>query len=216
MKKIILKELKLVLNPAVYLFAFLAALLLVPNYPNAVCMIYFIFGVQIIFQLANSNRDIEFTALLPIPRSAIVFSKHFSVIFLQLLQIAFAIPCALISSLLLYKSGNPVGLDANAAFFGITLVGYAVFNIVFLPLFFRSGHKIGVPIVLAIFCYALTVLGLELVIAYIPCLGASIDGLNPDTLMYRLAVLIIGIIVYFAGALFSFRISVKSFERVNL
>lgn len=216
MKNIIYKEIKLVIQPAVFLFTLLTALLLIPNYPYAVGMLYFIIGIQIIFQVARANRDLEFTTMLPIPRNAVVISKHFSVMFLQILQIIVAIPFALISSLIINTAGNSVGLDANFTFFGVTLIGYSAFNIMFLPAFYKSGYKIGIPILLGILFYGLTITVFELIISLIPALKENLDNLDPSTFIYQIFFLIAGIIIYFSVLFCSYKLSVKNFEKVNL
>lgn len=216
MKNILYKELKLALHPVLYLFALTSALLLAPGYPYAVGMIYFIFGVQILFQTARANKDLEFTATLPVPRAAIVLSKHLSVMLLEILQLLIAVPFALVSSLVLNKGGNAVGLDANFALFGVTLAGYSVFNLVFLPLFYKTGYKLGVPFVLGIISYGIFAALVEIVIANVPALKSNLDSLNPDTFVYQIPLLFAGILIYTASLYLSYKVSVKNFEKISL
>ncbi|HPD02679.1 MAG TPA: ABC-2 transporter permease, partial [Clostridia bacterium] len=105
MKNLIYKELKLVLDPKIYIFSLLSGLIMIPNYPYMIGIAYFFLAVQIIFSTMKANKDLEFTALMPISRGSIVKSKYFTVIYLEAVQLVAAIPFALISSLLINKSG---------------------------------------------------------------------------------------------------------------
>lgn len=216
MRNLIYKEMKLVLSPFVFLFPVLTALLLVPSWPYAVAMMYFFFAAQSIFYNANSNKDAEFTAVLPVPRNAVVMSKHFTVVFLEMLFIIAAVPFALISALLVNTSGNPLSLDANFAFFGVTLIGYSVFNMVFLPGFFKTGYRVGFPLVMAVLAHFLTVLVLELLIGFVPALKANLDSLEPGTFGWQILLLVAGMIIYVAALFYSYKRSVKNFDKVNM
>jgi hypothetical protein len=215
MKNLILKELKLVIAPPVFVFCLLSALILIPSYPYIVGIFYFCFSIQIIFLTMRSNKDLEFTALLPISRGDIVKAKHFTVAFMEIAQLIIAVPFAILSSLVVNK-GNPVGIDANFAFFGNALIAFSAYNIIFLPLYFKSGYKVGVPLLLGLFGFAVTEIILELLIAYVPALHNSLDGLDPKTFGWQLLDLAMGIIVFAVTLAVSFKASVKSFEKVNL
>jgi hypothetical protein len=216
MKNLMYKELKLVIHPAIYVISLLTALLLAPFYPYSVVMAFFIHGVEVAFGSARANRDLEFTATLPVSRNAIVLSKHFLLVFLQLLHIFVAVPFALLSSLLIYPAGNIVGFDACFAFFGVTFIGYSVFNIIFLPGFFKSGYKWGFPGLLGGLAYGLTVAVFEIAIAFVPVLKSNLDSLNPGTFIYQIPVLLAGIAIYVGSLCLSYRLSVKNFARVSL
>jgi len=216
MKKLILKELRLSVYPACFIFMILSAMLLIPNYPSFVGVSYFIFSVQIIFNTALANKDMEFMSMLPISRSRIVLSKHLVVVIMQLAQILFAIPCAIVACLVVYKEGNPIGMDANFAFFGFVFFVYGVFNITFFPRFFRTGTKAGVPLIFATGNYLLAVAIIEVVVHVCPYLLVRIDSLAPEYMVTRIIVLFLGIISYLAMTFISYRMSVKKFEKVSL
>lgn len=213
---LIYKELKLVVSPAAYLFPLLAALLLIPQYPYCVGMLYFFFGIQISFQMAFANKDNEFTAMLPIPRRQVVVSKYITVILIQFLQILIAIPFAVLTSFVVNPSGNPLGMDANTAFFGLTLIEYSAFNAIFLPGYFKTGYKMGIPFVLGLTAFFITALAIELIIAFVPALKSALDGIGGDYFVCHLLTLLLGIAVYIITLALSYKKSVKNFEKVNL
>lgn len=216
MKKLLKKEIRLTIYPASYLFALLGALLLIPQYPYVVSIIYTVFSVFLTFNLARENNDHEFTAMLPVPRKQIVATKHMTVLYLELVQLLVAIPCALVSSLVLWKDGNLVGMDANFAFFGLALIYYAVFNYIFLTRYFKTGYKTGIPILLATGAFALTVVVCETLIAFVPALKAALDSLDPSTFVFQIPLLVVGIAILIGSTWLSYKKSVRNFEKVSL
>lgn len=215
-KQLIYKELKLVINPFTYSFLLLAGLLLIPDYPYFVAMFYFFMALQINFNMMKESRDMEFSAMLPVTRRDIVLSKFFDVVFIQLLQVIAAAPFALISSLVLYPGGNIVGMDANIAFFGYVFIAFAVFNIIFLPAFFKTGNKIGVPMITAMLGMVAVYACLEVITAFVPALHNNIDGLDSGAVGWRVLVLAAGIAVYIVTLLWAYKKSIKRFDKVSL
>ncbi len=216
MKKLIYKELKLVIAPFIYMFPALSAMLILPDYPYAVVMAYCIYGIFVTFNVAQVNKDSEFTANLPVPRRYIVYSRYITVIYLELLQVIIAIPFAILSSLVFHKDGNIVGMDANFAFFGLTFAIYGIFNAIFLPSYFKTGYKLFVPLIKSLSAYLVIATAGELIIAFTPALKECVDGLSPEKMPIRLAILVVGIVIYILANVFSARKAVKNFEKVSI
>lgn len=215
MKNLLYKEIKLVITPAAYMFACLSALLLIPSYPYCVGLSYCIFSIVTTFGVARANNDHQFTAMLPVSRNDIVKAKHMTVVFIELIQIITAVPFALLSSLVLNKQGNIVGMDANFAFFGMAFIAFSVFNIIFLPGYFKTGYKTGMPVIIGLTCYVLILALFETLTALIPFLKKNLDSLDGHTFIYQIPVLAIGILIYLITIFISYKISVKKFEKVS-
>lgn len=215
MLKLFVKEVRLGYMPFVWFFPLLSAMILIPSYPACVGVSYSLLSLFITCNYARENRDLEYTASLPVPRNQTVEAKCLSAAFLQLLQLLAAVPFACVALFVLYPGGNIVGMDANAAFFGFILLDLAVFNMVFLPLYFKSGCRTGIPMIMGVLAYAVCVVSSEILVASVPALKYALDtpGTSP---LPRLLVLAAGVIIYFGGLLLSCRIGVKKFERVSL
>ena len=136
MKNLMRKELLLAMHPASMLFLLLSAMLLIPNYPYYVICFYTCLGTFFICLTGRENRDIEFTALLPVRKTDLVRARVFTVMLMQLAQLVIAVPFAVFSSRV--SAENLVGMDANTAFFGFALVLYGVFNLVFFRNYYRA------------------------------------------------------------------------------
>ena len=141
MKNLMRKELLLAMHPASVLFLLLSAMLLIPNYPYYVICFYTCLGTFFICLTGRENRDIEFTALLPVRKTDLVRARVFTVMLMQLAQLVIAVPFAVFSSRV--SAENLVGMDANTAFFGFALVLYGVFNLVFFRNYYRAPGKVG-------------------------------------------------------------------------
>ena len=212
--KLLYKEWRLVVGkPLLILFLLIPMMLVVPNYPYAVVMGYAILAVFTLFNIAEANRDVDFTATLPVRRADIVLSKAIAVWTVEGGMLLTAVPFAVISNLVL--GANRVGLDANLAFFGFTLAEYAVFNAIFLPVYFLNGHKTGWGALLGLIGYAAVVLAVELTVHFVPALGV-LDSRDVSDFGYQAIVLAAGPAVFAAAALFTVRAAVKCFAKVNL
>lgn len=215
MFNLLYKEIKLVVNPYTYLFLLMTLLLFAPSYPYTVVVLFSYIGLQLSFQVAIGNKDDKFSALLPITRKQIVLSKFLLVWYTQGIYTIALIICALISYFT-NGTGNLLSLDANFAYFGEAFIFYGVFNAVFLTGFFKTGHKLGLPLVLALIFSSMVGGAIELSIGYTPALKYALDGYATATVGYRLIMLAAGIVINALLNYIAYIISVKKFEKVNI
>jgi len=129
----------------------------------------------------------------------------------QLFQLLFSVPFALLRRALGIPN-NPVGLDATLAWYGLGLMIYAVFDLVFLPAFYKSGYKAGKAFVTASVPLLLGMIAAEST-AHIPAL-AWMD--SDEHWRRQLPVLAAGMACYAAFLPLAYRRSAKRFERVDL
>lgn len=216
MLKLFRKELRLNMPPALFLFALLGGMVLIPNYVYVVGIGYSIMHVMLYFQFANENRSQEFSAILPVKRSDIVRATTLVIVLCQLLNVAVAGICAYPSKLINPNQTNFAGLDCNLTFFGVALICLAVFNMISITGFFKTGYKYGIPMLLGLLAFLVVYGVFEALIQAIPALTTSLEGYNPDYLWARLTVLAIGVITYATMTFAASKIAIKKFEKVNL
>ena len=126
MKALLYKELKLALHPTTYLFMAIGAMLMIPSYPYYVAFVYTCLSIFFIFLSARENKDIFYTASLPVRKSDVVKSRVLTVAIIELLQLAIGIPFAIIGAHINPNAtGNQAGIEANLAFFGLVLIMFA-------------------------------------------------------------------------------------------
>jgi hypothetical protein len=215
MNALIQKEFKLSVHMTSYLFLLLGPMLLIPTYPYYVAFYYQTLGIFFTFFNGNANNDIFFTALLPVAKRDVVKARLITVVAFELLQILVSIPFAILRVGLIPLENN-AGMEANAALFGLVFGMFGLFNLVFLPLFYRTAYKAGLPYVYA--CTAMLVyVGLvEAAINLIPGWSAVLDTTNPACLPQQLVVLALGMLAFAAMTVFAYVQSARSFEKLDL
>lgn len=216
MKHLLYKELRLAKHPTMFLFLLFSAMLLIPSYPYYVAFIYTCLSVFFVFLQGRENNDLSFTALLPVRKRDIVRARCLLVVLMQLAQVLVSLPCAIVGKRINPLGGNAAGIEANAAFFGLVLVMYALFNLLFLPAFYRTGYRVGRAFLFAGAAVLVYIVAAELLVQCVPALKASLDTFDPATRGTRLFVLLLGAGLYAAGSLLACRLSERRFARVDL
>lgn len=216
MKHLLYKELRLAKHPTMFLFLLFSAMLLIPSYPYYVAFIYTCLSVFFVFLQGRENNDLSFTALLPVRKRDIVRARCLLVVLMQLAQVLVSLPCAIVGARINPLGGNAAGIEANAAFFGLVLVMYALFNLLFLPAFYRTGYRVGRAFLFAGAAVLVYIVAAELLVQCVPVLKASLDTFDPATRGTRLFVLLLGAGLYAAGSLLACRLSERRFARVDL
>ena len=207
------KEMRLVAHPTSIVFAFLGCLVLVPSYPYSVIFMFGCLAPYITFLNARETNDGWYTAVLPVTKRESVLGKCLLAVFFQLFQLLFSIPFVLLRNVL-NIANNPVGLDATVAWYGFGLFLYAVFDLLFLTVFYKSGYKAGKAFILAALPMVILMVAIEAA-AHIPAL-VWMDSCQPEYLRMQLPILLVGMVSYGALVPFAYRISVKRFEKVDL
>ncbi len=212
MKNMLYKEFRLTISPLFYLFLLFGALLLIPQWPYLIALMYLFFmAVPNIFSTAKAQGDIDFSASLPVRRGDIVRARIMSIVILEVLQVIVAAVFAVIN-LSIYPQGNFL-MDTNAAFFGIAFIMYGIHNVILFPMFYKTAYKIGVPTMAAIIVAVLFAVAAEAAVQLVPALRV-LDGTLNTWVHY--VTLLGGIVIFVLLNLLAARISVKRFERVNI
>ena len=213
MMTLLYKEMRLAAHPTSIVFAFLGCLVLVPSYPYSVVFMFGCLAPYITFLNARETNDVWYTAVLPITKRESVLGKCLLVVSFQLFQLLFSVPFAILRDAM-NMVNNPVGLDATIAWYGFGFFLYAVFDLLFLTAFYKSGYKAGKAFILAALPMVFLMVAIEAA-AYIPAL-VWMDSRQPEHLMMQLPILLIGIVSYGALVPFAYRISARRFEKVDL
>jgi hypothetical protein len=111
---------------------------------------------------------------------------------------------------------NLAGMDANIAFLGLVIVMFGIFNVVFLPMFYKTAYKTGVPYLISCVAMILFVGIAEAVIHLVPAWNAALDNTNMAYFPQQLAVFLIGILVFAVITAAAYIESAKEFEKLDL
>ena len=130
MKTLLYKQLRLVCQPMTLVFCLFGVMLLIPAYPYTVMWFYVMLGLFFSFLNGREQKDVYYSALLPIRKRDTVKANCLFVGLIELLALVIAVPFALLRAKL-GIGDNPVGLNANVTLFACGLMLFAVFNAVY-------------------------------------------------------------------------------------
>lgn len=207
------KELRLAVHPSLYIFVTLGALVLVPAYPYGVVFFFAMLGIFQSMMYARETRDIYFTALLPVRKRDAVRAKLLLATVAQLAQLLLSIPFAFLRTLYMSK-GNPVGIEANVAYYGFGLMIFGIFNLVFFTQFFKTAYKAGVAFLIALIPATICIFAMEAIVHF-PGME-WLDGISPELLQRQIPVLLMGFAVYIGTWYWAYTSAAKKFEQVDL
>ena len=213
--KMLMKEWQLCMHPTGYIMLFCAALILVPGYPYGVSCFYMGLAIYFICLTARENHDAAYTLTLPVSRGDAVKAR---ILFCAVLEV---IDLLLIALFILIKqlignTPNPAGLDAGVALIGEGMILFAIFNMIFFPLYYRDINKPGKAFAAAAVAMFLWII-LEVAGTYtIPFLRDSLDQPDPKYMSDKLLFTLGGLALFLGATAMSIYRSTKRFEEVDL
>lgn len=214
MKQLLHKEFRLVLHPTSVLFLLLSALLLVPNYSYYITFFYTALGLFFTCLNSRERHDIAFSIALPVRKRDLVRARFGLALCMEALQLLFCVPFALLRST--YQPGNQLGIEANAAFFGSSLVLLGLFHLVFFPLYFGNPDKVGRAFLWGSGVIWGYILAAEASVHIVPFARTALDTLDPAMRPVQWLALFIGALVFFLLTWGAYRKSVRRFEALDL
>lgn len=214
MKALLYKQFRLVCHPMTLIFCLFGIMVLIPNYPYTVIFFYVMLGLFFTFLNIREQKDIYYSALLPVPKRDTVKAGCAFVVIIEVLSLVVLIPCSLLAAHLQPGKDNLVGLDPNLALLAAGFLLYAVFNAVFLPSFYANGYKVGMAFVKAVIPTTLAMIVLE-ALPHFPAL-TWLDDLDVATQVRLLPVLIGSVLIYAGGMALTFWRAAAQYEKVDL
>ena len=213
--KLLKKEFTLCMHPTGYIMLLAPLLVLVPGYPYTVSCCYMCLAVYFICLTARENHDASYTLTLPVSREEAVRARILLACCLETAQLV------LIGLMILVKQAiggpaNPAGLDAGVALIGDCLITFAIFNMIFFPLYYRDINKPGAAFLIASAAVFLWII-LVIVGTYaVPFFRDQLDQPDPDFLSEKLLFVLGGFALYIAGTAMAIKNSAKKFAAVDL
>lgn len=214
MKALLYKQFRLVCHPMTLIFCLFGIMVLIPNYPYTVIFFYVMLGLFFTFLNIREQKDIYYSALLPVPKRDTVKAGCAFVVIIEVLSLVVLIPCSLLAVHSQPGKDNLVGLDPNLALLAAGFLLYAVFNGVFLPSFYANGYKVGIAFINAVIPTTLAMGALE-ALPHFPAL-TWLDDLDAATQVRLLPALIGSVLIYAGGMALTFRASARRYEKVDL
>ncbi|MFA6801377.1 MAG: ABC-2 transporter permease [Acholeplasmataceae bacterium] len=210
MRNLVNKELRLSINKFFFLLPFILGLLFfIPGWIYILAFMYFFWvTVPQIFSAYLNQKDYDFMTTLPVAKKDIVTSKAVSMYIIELLHILAAVIFTLIHNEL-YGSWN-FFMDLNVAFFGVGILMFGIFNIVFLPGYFKTAYFFGKPLIIA----TAVTLVYGFIFEYGVIKFSFMQKLLEGNLGTQFWVLGVGVIVSVILSIYAIRISIKKYESI--
>lgn len=216
MRALLAKEFQLVVHPSTYFLVVLGALVLIPNWPYAIVLLYGIMTAFFNALNARELRDLSYTFALPVSRRDMVYARVIVMMVIELVMTVIMTTCICLRPALgineLAAQQPLVGMPANIALIGFALATFGLFNLVFFTRYFRDPMKIGIPFLLA--CIVMLIFSVLFeVIPFIPiewCAAVSAPGFG--NLDAQLIVLAIGAALFAGLNALTVRRAARAFE----
>lgn len=212
MKHLVYKELTFSIHKFFFLLPILlGALLLIPNWIFTIAFMYLMWiSVPQIYSAYLAQGDYNFTSVLPIKRSEIVTSKAYALFVLEGVHIIIGVGFGVLHNIL-YGSFN-FFMDINIAFFGLMILLYGIFNIIFLPAYFKTAHFFGKPLIYGV----IVTLIYGFILEYGTFRFAYIRNLFEGTIGLQIVVFLIATTIAVLLNYLSVKQSQKNFANIDL
>lgn len=218
MYNLLMKELKLGGNPFFYALPFLTgALMLIPGWLYFFVILYFCFiTIPNLFGGYKSQNDLMFTSMLPVTKKDMLKARISFIVILELLHIVTAVIFGLISDLL-YPNLTYYFFAPTFGFWGLCFIMLAIFNIIFLPMYYKTAYKYGAASIVSITAAILFAGGAEwLGIIKSSFVYDLFKGTGAENLAIQLSILLTGIVIFAIFTIIAYSIAYKRFEKVEM
>ena len=125
------------------------------------------------------------------------------------------VPFAVLSARINPNGTNLAGIDANVALFGCVLLISGVFNVVFLPAFYKTAIRAGRAFLLAVIPMTVLMVLVE-ALSHFPVVGPYLDATDAAGQVRQLPVLAVGLAAFALLSWLAYRKAAKNYERVDL
>ena len=230
MKALLYKELKLAMHPICYVFiALFPFMILIPSYPIAIGFLYVLTCYPILFLGANKGQqsnDLLYSTLLPIRKKDIVKARIMTVFLMHLVFIALTsalFPLAVFinnsindAALAADPSAKPVvvpglGLHSYVLVLAIVIIGYAIADLIFFPIYYKNGKSIVMSTLMMILGFVLYLGIFTIGLPFIP----GLEWINELSLYVQFIILGVSLIIYIALHLVVYKVSYKRLKKVD-
>ena len=214
MKTLLYKQLRLACHPMTPVFCLSGIMLLIPNYPYSVAFFYVTLGLFFTFLNMREQKDIYYSALLPLRKRDTVRAAVAFTVLVELLSVVITALFCLLSAKLQPGKDNAVGMDANLMLLGAGFVLYGVFNLVFFVCLYRSGYKVGAAYLKANLALWPMMLLAE-ALPHFPSL-MWLNRVDVRANLRQIPILLFGIAVFAVLTILAYRRAAQLYERVDL
>lgn len=214
------------MHPICYIFILLFPfMILIPSYPLGIGFIYVLACYPVLFLGANKGQqsnDLLYSTLLPVRKKDIVMARIITIILMQVAFIAITsalYPLArIINTNILQSAEHPeeytvpgLGLNSYVLLLAIAIIGYAIADLIFFPIYYKKGKSIVASTLLTILGFVIYIGVFTVALPYVP----GLEFLNNLHIGIQFGMLAGALVVSFALHLVVYKVSSKRLEKVD-
>jgi len=220
MKKLLFKELRLCLTPQAIVFCCLSSLIIIPSWPSIVAFVYTFMAFIVIFPMAIANHDMEYTAILPVRKKDIVKGKALLAMSIEIISILISIPFALIK--VFFINGSIPATDTysdlgiNLVLYGIVLALSGLFNLIFIPWYYKNPYKTAKPQIFTTFLIMVVMISIVIIFVSIPEATTFVNTFSGIALIVQFISLFAGLLLFLGLSALAAYLGGKRLEKIDL
>lgn len=212
---LVAKEFALVFHPMTVVVLALSALVVVPNWPYAVILLYACLCPYFNALSAREQRDLDYARTLPVSRGDMVWARVAATMLVEVACVALMF-CFSLARPAFGTADLVVGMPPNLAFLGFSLATFALYDVVFFTLQYRDTSKAGVPFAVASVPTLLFMLAFEAAPYASPMFAEMLAQPGFAEVGAQLIVFALGAALFTVGHLVAVRAAARAFERGEL
>ena len=205
----------------------------IPSYPSYIGPFYITLSIMMTFALNQSSHDILYTVLLPVRKIDTVKARFLYCSILEVLSLLMGAIAAVIRHFGGFPQNN-AGIDLTFAYFGLQLIIFAVFNLIFFGNVYKNPLKPGLCYFIAAVAYFLVYAicelpvwiwyhyqklmtnGEEVTLSFLASVGEMFANTDGAMLERQLLVLLGGILIFAGSWYLTFCCAARQFEKYDL
>ncbi|MFD0621335.1 ABC-2 transporter permease [Paenibacillus sp. GCM10027629] len=217
MYNLVMKDLKLGVNPWFFALPLLmGALMLVPGWLYFLVPLYFCWiTIPNIFAGFRTQNDLMFTTMMPVTKKDIVKARVTVIVILELLHLVLAMIYGMIT-IRLYPDLTYYFFAPHMGFWGLCFVMLAIFNVIFISMYYKTAYKYGGAAAASITAAMLFAGVAQWVGIQNSFISDTFNGSGVDNTALQISILIAGIVIFIAFTMIAYRIAVKRFLKVEI
>ncbi|MFD2672156.1 ABC-2 transporter permease [Marinicrinis sediminis] len=217
MYNLIMKDLKIGFSPWFFALPFFTgALMLIPGWVFFLVPLYFCWiTVPNMFGGFKSQNDLMYSMILPVTKKDIVKARITVIVILELLHLIVAMIFGLFT-LRLYPNLIYFFFEPHLGFWGLCLIMLAIFNLILLPMYYKTAYKYGAATVASItaamlFAGLVQWAGISQSWVHDIFYGSGLENTG-----LQVSILIAGIVIFAGCNLMAYRMAVRRFQKVEI
>lgn len=217
MYNLVMKDLRLGISPWFLALPFFAgALMLIPSWIYFIVLQYFFWiSVPNICAQFKAQNDLIFTTTMPVSRKDIVKARVTVIVILELLHIGIAMIFGLFT-IHLYPDMTYFFFAPHMGFWGLCFVMLAIFNIIFISIYYKTAYKYGLAATASITAALVFSGGAQWLGIQNSFVFDIFNGSGADSTALQISILIAGIAIFTVFTIAACNIAIKRLEKVDI